>query len=124
MKLKSISAILIWSEDYESLVTWYKEKLDLEVIEELNHPEDTGVGLSIGNSYFWIGKHSEVHGKSKDPYRIMFNISVDSVAKVYAELKEKGVEFIAEPFKSPVSDSFFATFKDLDGNIVQLIGKK
>lgn len=124
MKLNKISAILIWSEDYEALVDWYKDKLGLETIEEINHPEDTGMGLSIGESYFWIGKHSEVQGKNKDPHRIMFNISVDSVTEAYEELKENGVEFIAEPFKAPTFDSYFATFKDLDGNIVQFIGGK
>jgi predicted enzyme related to lactoylglutathione lyase len=124
MKLNKISAILIWSEDYEALVDWYKDKLGLETIEEINHPEDTGMGLSIGESYFWIGKHSEVQGKNKDPHRIMFNISVDSVTEAYEELKENGVEFIAGPFKAPTFDSYFATFKDLDGNIVQFIGGK
>lgn len=124
MKLNKISAILIWSEDYEALVNWYKDKLVLETIEEINHPDDTGVGLSIGESYLWIGKHSEVHGKNKDPHRIMFNISVDSVQEAYKELRERGVEFIAEPFKAPTFDSYFATFKDLDGNIVQFIGGK
>lgn len=124
MKLNKISAILIWSEDYKTLVDWYKDKLDLKTIEEINHPNDTGVGLSIGESYFWIGKHSEVHGKNKDPHRIMFNISVDSVQEAYEDLKEKGVEFIAKPFKAPTFDSYFATFKDLDGNIVQFIGGK
>lgn len=123
-KFKSISAILIWSEDYQALVNWYKEKLGLETIEEINHPDDTGVGLAVGESYLWIGQHSEVHGKSKDPYRIMFNISVDSVSQVFNELKSNGVQFIAEPFKAPTFDSYFATFTDLDGNIIQLIGEK
>jgi hypothetical protein len=54
----------------------------------------------------------------------MFNISVDSVERAFQELKNKGVEFIAEPFKAPTFDSYFATFKDLDGNIVQFIGPK
>ena len=124
MKLNKISALLIWSENYKALVDWYIEKLGVATIEELNHPDDTGVGLSVGDSYLWIGKHSEVSGKNKDPYRIMFNISVDSVTNAYAELKSKGVEFIAEPFKAPTFDSYFATFKDLDGNIIQFIGGK
>jgi len=124
MKLNEISAVLIWSEDYKALAKWYKEKLGLETIEEINHPDDTGVGLSIGESYFWIGKHSKVHGKNKDPFRIMFNISVDSVQEAYEKLKNKGVEFIAKPFKAPTFDAYFATFKDLDGNIVQFIGSK
>ena len=124
MKIKKIGAILIWSEDYQALANWYKEKLGAGTIEELNHPNDTGVGLSIGESYLWIGKHSGVKGKNKDPYRIMFNISVDSVTSAYDELKNRGVEFIAEPFKAPTFDSYFATFKDLDGNIIQFIGDK
>lgn len=124
MKYKNISAILIWSENYEDLVNWYKEMLVLETIEEINHPNDTGVGLAVGDSYLWIGKHSEVHGKNIDPHRIMFNISVDSVQETYDELSARGVEFIAAPFKAPTFDSYFATFKDLDENIVQFIGGK
>src|SRR5690554_2027433 len=111
MNVKNISAVLIWSEDYKALAKWYKEKLGLNTIEELNHPEDTGFGLAVGDSYLWIGKHSEVKGKSKDPYRIMFNISVDSVEDAYNELVKKGVEFIAKPFKAPTFDSYFATLK-------------
>jgi len=126
MKPKKISAILIWSQNYKALADRYRKKLGAGIIEEINHPNDTGVGLSIGESYLWIGKHSKVKGRSKDPYRIMFNISVDSVGQAFEELKTKGVDFIAEPFKAFTFDSYFATFTDLDGNgnIVQLIGGK
>ncbi len=124
MKLGNISAVLIWSENYSAMVDWYKDKLGLEVIEELNHPEDTGVGLRVGESYLWIGQHSEVKGKNQDPYRIMFNITVESVQKAYEELLSKGVEFVAKPFKAPTFDKYFATFTDLDGNVVQFIGGK
>lgn len=119
-----ISAILIWSEDYKKLVEWYKEKFGFETIEELNHPDDTGVGLRVGESYLWIGKHSKVSGKNKDPYRIMFNITVDSVETAYNELIAKNVDFIAKPFKAPTFDKYFATFRDLDGNVMQLIGDR
>ena len=124
MKYLGISAILIWSDDYVALAEWYKEKLGLEVIEELNHPNDTGIGLDVGGSYLWIGKHSKVAGKNQDPHRLMFNISVDSVQEAYENLEAKGVEFIAKPFKAFTFDSYFATFKDLDGNVVQFIGTK
>lgn len=118
----SISAVLIWSENYEALARWYIDKLGLEIIEELNHPDDTGYGLSVGESYLWIGKHSEVKGKNKDPYRWMINLSVASVSEAYRTLKDRGVEFIAQPFKAPTFDKYFATFTDLDGNVIQLIG--
>jgi len=121
---KKIGAVLIWSSDYRALADWYIEKLGLSTIEELDHPQDTGVGLAIGDSYLWIGEHSGVKGKNTDPYRHMFNIDVDSVTEVYEKLNKNGVEFIATPFKAPTFDSYFATFKDLDGNIVQIMGEK
>lgn len=122
--IKNISAILIWSEDYRKLATWYSEKLGLKVLEELNHPQDTGVGFQVGNVYLWIGQHSQVKGKNKDMHRHMFNFAVDSVSETYKELLAKGVKFHAEPFKAPTFNKYFATFYDLDDNLVQLIGNK
>ncbi|EKD89866.1 MAG: hypothetical protein ACD_32C00119G0003 [uncultured bacterium] len=119
-----ISTVLIWSEDYKSLADWYKEKLGLIMKSQLNHPEDTGALFQIGDTQLWIGKHSEVKGKNKDRARHMFNLDVDSVEKAYQYLKDKGVEFIAPPFKAPTINYYFATFLDLDNNIVQLIGSK
>lgn len=121
---KRISTVLIWSEDYKALANWYKDKLELEVKKELNHPEDTGVLFQIGDTQLWIGQHSEVKGKNKDKARHMFNLDVDSVEEAYNFLKNKGVEFIAPPFKAPTMDYYFATFLDLDENVIQLIGGK
>lgn len=122
--IKNISAILIWSEDYRRLANWYQEKLELKVLEELDHPQDTGVGFQVGNVYLWIGQHSEVKGKSKDIHRHMFNFVVDSVSEEYEKLLQKGVIFLAKPFKAPTFDKYFATFYDGDDNLVQLIGNK
>jgi hypothetical protein len=117
-----ISTVLIWSEDFRALADWYKEKLELEVIEELHHPQDTGVLFKIGDTKLWIGQHSEVKGKNKDSARHMFNLNVDSVSEAYDFLKQKGVAFVATPFKAPTMNRYFATFLDLDKNMVQLIG--
>lgn len=122
--LKNIPSVLIWSEDYRKLANWYVEKLGLKIIEEINHPKDTGVGFQVGNVYLWIGQHSEVIGKNKDIHRIMIDFEVESVTKTYEKLKAKGVKFFAKPFKAPTFDKYFATFFDLDNNILQLIGDK
>ena len=124
MRYESISATLIWSGDYQKLANWYREKLGLKTIEELSHPKDTGIGLRVGKSYLWIGRHPKVKGKNKDQFRHMFNISVKSVGAAYKELKSKGVEFIAEPFKAPTFNKYFTTFYDLDRNVIQFIGGK
>lgn len=121
---KTISTVLIWSEDFRKLSDWYKEKLDLAPVEELDHPKDTGVLFTIGTVNLWIGQHDKVHGKNSDPHRHMFNITVDSVSETYEYLTSKGVEFIATPFKAPTFDKYFATFYDADKNLIQLIGGK
>ncbi len=122
--LRNISSVLIWSQNYRKLANWYQEKLGLTPIDELNHPQDTGVGFQVGKVYLWIGQHSKVKGKNKDIHRHMFNFEVNSVTKTYEALKAKGVKFFAKPFKAPTFDKYFATFYDFDNNLVQLIGDK
>ena len=122
--IQDISAILIWSDDFHKLADWYKDKLDLAVSHELDHPEDTGIAFQVGHMLLWIGQHSKVKGKNKDIHRHMFNFAVDSVSQTYEELLAKGVSFYAKPFKAPTMEKYFATFYDLDNNLVQLIGVK
>ncbi len=123
---KKISTILIWSGNYKKLSDWYKNTFDLKIIEQLDHPKDTGILFELpeGGCRLWIGQHSKVKGQSKDPHRIMFNIGVDSVEKAYKHLLSKEVVFLAKPFKAPTFDKYFATLYDLDGNLVQIIGPK
>ncbi|MDO8610929.1 MAG: VOC family protein [bacterium] len=121
---KTISDVIIWSEDYKKLVKWYEEKLGLKRIGEVNHPEDKAIGFRIGEVEIWIGYHDKVKGKNKDKYRIMLNLVVESVTDVYDKLLKKGVKFIAKPFKAPTFDKYFATFEDFDRNILQLFGGK
>lgn len=121
---KTISDIIIWSEDHRTLAKWYQEKLGLIQIGEVNHPQDMCIGYRIGEVELWIGKHDKVKGKNKDMHRIMFNLVVDSVNKTYEILKKREVKFYAKPFKAPTFDKYFATFLDGDDNMVQLIGYK
>ena len=54
----------------------------------------------------------------------MFNVVVDSVNTSYEELTAKGLIFLEKPFKAPTMDRYFATFYDLNNNLVQLFGDK
>src|SRR6266702_1444665 len=116
--IKNIAAVLIWSENYRKLADWYSEKLGLTSLEELTHPEDTGVGFQVGDVYLWIGQHSQVKGKNNDMHRHMINFAIDSVTEAYGELEKRGVQFLAKPFKAPTFNKYFATFYDADNNLV------
>jgi predicted enzyme related to lactoylglutathione lyase len=120
MKLKTTRiSVCIWSEDYQKLADWYEKVLGFKVRRTLNLPDDTVVDFDFGESYFSIGKHSEVHGKSRDPYRIMINFDVESVTEVYNQLKDKDVTIIAKPFESPEGGYYCFTIQDPEGNILQ-----
>lgn len=113
---------MIWTEDYRKLADWYMEMFGLAQEEEISLPDDTGVTLKVGDGsvLFWIGNHSGVKGKSKDPFRIMIGFQVDDVYKAHEELSKKGVEFISKPKVSPTGDYDVVTAKDPEGNIIQL----
>lgn len=119
--IKNLGAYLIWSEDPFKLGKWYEEVLGFTREDVLKYPDDTGIVYYINGRRFWIGKHSKVKGKNKDPYRHMINLIVDDVKATYGELKNKGVPFIAKPFTAPSGDMEFATFTDPEGNILQIM---
>lgn len=123
--LKNIDCVLIWTDNVERLAKFYEEKLGLEIDAKLNHPQDTGTLYKFpnGGPQFWIGLHSEVKGQNRDSARHMINFLVDNVDEEYKNLKEKGVQFIADPFSGPTGNGRFATFKDPDGNLLQLWSK-
>ena len=126
MQFKKLSTILIWSQDFQKLADWYQDIFGFKVVEELDHPKDTGVlfEISPGSPWLWIGQHSKVRAQNPDPNRHMINFDVDSVQKAFEYLKEKGVKVVAKPFKAPTFDKYFATFKDPEANTFQIIGNK
>ncbi len=121
---RKISTIIIWSANWRKLAYWYQDIFNFKVIEEINHPYDTGIlwELPEGGVHLWVGQHSKIKGKNKDPLRIMFNLDVRSVDEAYKYLLTKKVKVIAKPFKAPTFDKYFATFSDPEGNTFQIIG--
>ena len=126
MKLKNKAiTVIVWSQDYKALAKWYQDVLGFTVKESAELENDSYVAFDFGENWFCIGKHSEVHGKAKDPYRIMIEFYVESVMETYNELKEKGVTMIAEPFVEPTgTGNWCMTVADPEGNILQFYGKK
>lgn len=122
---KQAISVGIWSEDYKKLAQWYIDVLGFQVADTAELDNDSYVAFAWGDNYFWVGKHDKVHGKNKDPYRIMIEWYVTSVMDTYNELKEKGVTIIAEPFAEPTnSGNWCMTIADPEDNILQFYGSK
>src|SRR5690606_11446226 len=96
--------ILIWSENPDKLMEFYRDVLELQVAEKVDLPSINEVGADYGyqmnsgeTKICWIGKHSEVKGKSKEPVRIMHNIYTDEVQKWFEKVKNAGCEILQTP---------------------------
>lgn len=83
-----------------------------------------------GNWYVWqvgatsltVGEHSEVHGKAKEPQRIILNLETKEIQKEFERIKKTGAEIIKEPYSpDEAPDMQIATFADPDGNYFQLM---
>ena len=110
--IKGLRGSTIWSEDLNNLLPFYRDTLGLRLETET----DGFVVLSGGLA---LGTHSEVHGKAKDPYRHIVGLDCDDIRAEHKRLKDAGVEFLEEPqHDGGVS---FATFKDPEGNLLQLL---
>lgn len=124
MKIISLSSVCLWSEDPKRLVDFYRDILNLPFDKELALPDDTGTQFKIGDVFFFVGFHDQIHGPAKDPYRVMVGFDVDSVQEAYNELSPKGVEFIQKPSPSPDKTFYVATALDPEGNIIQFYSDK
>lgn len=108
-------SVIIWTDDLERLLPFYRDKLGLKTQTE----GDFAIFEIGGKQPLALGKHSEVSGKTKEPYRMMVNLAVDDIQATYEELKGKGVEFTRPP-EQDMGGVTIATFQDPDGNTLQL----
>jgi predicted enzyme related to lactoylglutathione lyase len=78
----------------------------------------------IGSGWVTIGAHSEVHGKSAHPGRVIWNIESADVKADFERFKAAGATVIAEPYGADDGsdeDGYIATFADPDDNYFQLM---
>ena len=114
--LTGLHSVLIWSEDVNRLLPFYRDVLGLKPLiateEFAVFPLSPGVGLRIGT-------HSEVRGRARDPNRVMVNFRVEDCQAEYEQLSQQGVEFTRAPTRDAIH--IVATFDDPDGNVLQLL---
>ena len=114
--IKRLRVSSIWSEDLNKLLPFYRDVLGLPVGLEtpgfvvLGDPDAPAVAL---------GTHSEVRGRALDPARHIVGLETDDVAKEYRRLTDAGVEFVEDP--KDFGNVWVATFKDPEGNLLQLL---
>src|SRR5258707_14742829 len=114
--IKRLRVSSIWSEALNKLLPFYRDLLGLPVSLEtpgfvvLGEPDTPAVAL---------GTHSEVRGRGSDPARHIVGLETGDIAKECRRLREAGLEFVEDP--KDVGNGWVATFKDPEGNLLQLL---
>lgn len=116
--IKGLCTASIWSEDIQkSLLPFYRDVVGLPV--GVDTPGFVVLGTNPRGPAIALGTHSEVKGKNADPARHMVGLETNDIQTDFERLKSKGVEFIEGPTK--FDEVTVATFKDPEGNYVQLL---
>jgi len=111
------NGILIGSDQAERLSEYYTKLFGKPGWDDGGY-----VGWMIGSAGITIGPHDQVHGKSEQPGRIIWNIESDDVKGDFAKLQAAGAIVVREPYGfEDVPNTWIATLADPDGNYFQLV---
>ena len=114
--ITGVVGVNIWTDNLEDLRSFYRDTLALP----LHSDHGDFVAFRFGDMRLNLGLHQHVHGPTKEPHRVMVNLGVDDIHATHKRLLAKGVEFIRPPQKESWG-GWVATFKDPDGNLLQLL---
>jgi predicted enzyme related to lactoylglutathione lyase len=113
----NFNSILIGSDDPQRLVDYYAKLLGEPAMSDGGY-----TSWVIGNGAVSIGPHSEVHGKSTHPGRIIWNIESEDVKADFDRFVTAGAIVVREPYGfEEFPDAWIATFADPDDNYFQLM---
>lgn len=116
--ISGLAGVLIWTERarYPAMRAFYREVLGLPVRTD----KDGFINFAWGAFRLSVSVHEEVTGASRDPLRVMVNLTVPDIWREYERLRGNGVVFSRAP-ESEEWGGMVATFADPDGNTLQLM---
>ncbi|MBP9738469.1 hypothetical protein KBD20_02145 [Candidatus Saccharibacteria bacterium] len=109
---------MLGSEDPEVLADFYAKVLE----KKPDMKDGTFIGFLAGSCFLSIGPHNKVHGKNKNPERLIFFFETTEVQLEFERIKAiPGASVVKEPY-SPGEEGTFslATLSDPDDNYFQL----
>jgi predicted enzyme related to lactoylglutathione lyase len=113
----NFNSILIGSEDPKRLVEYYTKLFGAP-----GWQDESYSGWLIGSGFVSVGPHSEVHGQSAEPGRIIWNIEAPDVRAEFQRLVAAGATVVREPYSfEGQPEMWIATLSDPDGNYFQLM---
>ena len=114
--ITGVIGVTFWTDNLERMFDFYHDVLQLP----LHSRHEVFIAFELSGIRFNIGRHSDVVGQSKDPFRFMPHLGVDDIQTEAKRLADAGVEFIRQP-EQETWGGWVATFKDPDGNVLQMM---
>ena len=116
--IDGLAGVLIWTEAdrFPAMARFYRDILGLaprSAKGDFINFDWSGVRLSVG-------VHDRLRGTSREPLRVMINLTVSDIRAVHERLMRAGVAFTRAP-EHEEWGGWVATFADPDGNILQLM---
>ncbi len=101
---------------FDEMARFYRDVLALPVRSD----RPGFINFAFGDQRLTVAIHSEVSGSSRDPDRLMINFSTHDVESAVAHLTEAGVDIVRYAEREKWG-GWVATFRDPDGNLLQLL---
>jgi predicted enzyme related to lactoylglutathione lyase len=116
--IEGLAGVLIWTEAdrFPAMARFYRDTLGLtprSAKPDFINFDWSGVRLSVG-------VHDQLRGASREPLRVMVNLTVADIRAVHERLTRAGVIFTRAPAREEWG-GWVATFADPDGNVLQLM---
>ena len=104
------------SERFDEMARFYRDVLGLPVRSD----RPGFINFVFGDQRLTVAIHSAVSGPSHDPDRLMINFSTLDAASAVAHLVAAGVDIVRNAEREKWG-GWVATFRDPDGNLLQLL---
>ena len=114
--IDSLAGAIIWTEQLDRMASFYRDLLGLPVHSQRPY----FVAFQLGAARLSVGTHSEVRGPARESVRVTVNLGVSDIQAVYRELAARGVAFLRPPEREHWG-GWVASFRDPDGNLLQLL---
>ena len=115
----NLNSLMFGSEQPKVLTEFYKKVVG----KDPDMVDGDWSGFMCGSCFFSIGAHDKIHGKAKEPERVILNFETTEVQKEFDRIKALGATVIKEPYNPDPKDTsiMIATLADPDGNFFQLM---
>ena len=118
--IKALDGVLLSSEDSQKLADFYKEKVGLKCTMEFEMGDKSENVFVFEDVKLYINQHSEVHGQTKEPERVILNFETDDIEEEVGKLDKAGVKKIKDTYHIE-GYGLVATYEDVDGNFFQIV---